>query len=497
MREHADPHRRWPWVVMGVVALAIVAGLVAYAIWSMGSARRLARQIAVYRAAGEPIEPGDFVVRGVGDADNAVMDLRHAAATVDESGAAWREFYHFPDQFGLPLREDEAKVIRAVVQSNPAAFNAIDSAMTRGGVDWRLPLKSPVMNVLLPDLNEQRNLTRLLAARAMLSHEQGDDASAVADLHRILFLADAVDQQPLLVSHLVATQMLQDASTVAEQIAPDLRIGNGKGAPREQVARLIAALLDERSQRKGFTRAMMGERMMMLDTARCVADGRLGPAALNGASGPATPPTMASVALSAVIRPVALDDALLMVRHITAIRQAAERAAHWPDYQKIQPALPFPNGKPPLRHLLAGMMLPAYDRAAMTMFRAMTDRRLAGTALAMRCYAIDHNGNRPAALGELVPAHLPAVPVDAMAAGGRLIGYLNRPERPAIYSVGEDGVDDGGSEVSINRNGSIDSRWRMRDAVMHLTRQPRPPGQQTLSGADTEAMAAPTTQASP
>jgi hypothetical protein len=44
--------------------------------------------------------------------------------------------------------------------------------------------------------------------------------------------------------------------------------------------------------------------------------------------------------------------------------------------------------------------------------------------------------------------------------------------RGIVYSVGEDGKDDGGSEQAVPKaKGS--GRWQTADAVLHLQRQPR------------------------
>src|SRR5258708_3211423 len=73
-------------------------------------------------------------------------------------------------------------------------------------------------------------------------------------------------------------------------------------------------------------------------------------------------------------------------------------------------------------------------------YRAMADRRLAATALAIRLYALDHDGQLPPTLDALAPQYLPAVPIDPMS--GQSLRYLNEPRNPRIYSVGADGVDD-------------------------------------------------------
>ena len=92
----------------------------------------------------------------------------------------------------------------------------------------------------------------------------------------------------------------------------------------------------------------------------------------------------------------------------------------------------------------------------------LTHRRLAAAALAVRWYAVEHDGRLPASLEELVPRYLPAVPLDPMAKG-RPLGYSPDPARPMVYSVGENGIDNGGETTRRGALGSEDpGPWQRR-----------------------------------
>jgi hypothetical protein len=108
------------------------------------------------------------------------------------------------------------------------------------------------------------------------------------------------------------------------------------------------------------------------------------------------------------------------------------------------------------------------NRAIETHFRGATDRRLAAAALAVRAYAVAHQGNLPKQLDDLVPAYLPSVPDDPMAVAQPL-KYLADADHPVVYSVGANGTDDAGTEGAPPPAG----RWQQNDAVMHLARPPR------------------------
>ena len=60
-------------------------------------------------------------------------------------------------------------------------------------------------------------------------------------------------------------------------------------------------------------------------------------------------------------------------------------------------------------------------------------------------YESDHDGRLPDSLNDLVPDYLPVLPPDPMDPDGGTFGYTTLAGMPVIYSVGEDGNDDGGS----------------------------------------------------
>jgi hypothetical protein len=103
----------------------------------------------------------------------------------------------------------------------------------------------------------------------------------------------------------------------------------------------------------------------------------------------------------------------------------------------------------------------------------MTDRHMAATALAIRLYQMNHAGQLPQRLDQLVPDNLPSVSADAMASSGHAIGYVPRPQHPVLYSVGLNGADDAASEAPMpGLHGEI-NEWHRLDRVFYLTSTPR------------------------
>ena len=87
-------------------------------------------------------------------------------------------------------------------------------------------------------------------------------------------------------------------------------------------------------------------------------------------------------------------------------------------------------------------------------FRQLAKSRMAAVAVAIRLYEVDH-GERPTALALLVPDYLDAIPADPFAKDGRPISYTPDADPPVLYSVGADGVDDGGA-FKLRESGGVD-----------------------------------------
>jgi len=175
-----------------------------------------------------------------------------------------------------------------------------------------------------------------------------------------------------------------------------------------------------------------------------------------------------------LIKPTALSDARMMIRHMTDGLAAFDKSSTWPQYKAAGPPIPEDILKRQWRHLTASMLMPSLERAMETHYRSLTERRMTATMLAVRLYAADHGGRTPDTLDQLVPQYLPAVPADPMAPTTQPLKYLPGPD-PLVYSVGVNGKDDGGSEnAQPNRKPNQATRWEQLDAVTHLKRQPRP-----------------------
>jgi hypothetical protein len=113
------------------------------------------------------------------------------------------------------------------------------------------------------------------------------------------------------------------------------------------------------------------------------------------------------------------------------------------------------------RYLLTSLSLPNYGRALEVAIRRETERRLTLVALALKRHELRHR-KLPPDLSALVPEFLKAVPIDPMS-GKALVYRLNADGTFALYSVGDDGKDDGGDPHPIEPKSP--ELWAGRDVV--------------------------------
>ncbi len=477
---HATKKPRWALRALGTIILLLLSALTVHAWWSSRAAVAFRAQVATYARAGQPTRGEDLEQPAVSDADNAVIDLRTAAAAISASTQPYKPFSDVG--FTLPWSKKERAAVDATIAHHAPELDRVAVAATKTANDWKIRLRSPTISTLLPDLSSQRALANLLAGAAIHAHLRGDDAQALEHVHELLFQSRAIDQMaPTLVRHLVAVGIRALACAAIEQITPDLRANDP--AVWQKAMKLIAELQsDEPSLQRGLHGALLAERVFIIDTAQCLANGKLTLAGISGTAGARGASVMSAVSSSPgggyLARPLIFNDARLCLDRATQCLAAGD-APTWPAAKALIDAATAQWNELAQKgdiHDFAQLLGASYDRAILTQYRAITDGRLAATALALRLYAVDHYGERPPTLAQLVPTYLTAPLVDPFASDGAALKYLQRAIDPILYSLDENMIDDGGSENPKTSGLSPkQGRWASLDAVMHLTRQPRDP----------------------
>lgn len=466
---HADPDAtvqphppRYWWLkriaIVSAVLVALVAGLRLW--WGYEAEHRLNALVAQYRAAGEPIEPEDFNPPPIPDEQNAAVYWKQAGETLSLSADLPRKFMD-GERADIGVLGSHRAFIRyfsadiaALLEKNADCLSLIAQAAALPDDVPLEPIKSPVIHLLLPSLQNSRTLAKFLRVAALHEHEAGRDRVCLAHVNAMLSLGESADGFPTVINHLVAVACDALATEVVERAAPNLRIvsdsdaDDQSAATRQQVRALIDRLLDEVAFRHGMVWAFFGERAMHLDNGRMLQNGQViwQDFMYVGGGVASSSDRWLSIIGSRIGYPILATDVAYTMDIMTAMVEAAEiRGYHDAVQHMPTPAIPT-SGIRSFAHLYARTMLPSLRRAFELHFRELVFRQMAAVALAIRLYEIDH-GRRPPTLDALVPNYLPAVPVDLYDPDLGPIRYLPDAKEPLLYSVGSDGVDDNGEYV--------------------------------------------------
>lgn len=438
------PVRFWWLKRILIVSAIVLTGLVALRVWWGWEAhRRLQAEIDKYIAAGEPIYPQDFDQEPVPDDQNAVKMLDDAVAALNLTGEEDQLVEAILDDFDLVHQHlDE---LRALVGANAPALGLIRAARDAPGVDWGMRIRSPALSFLFPNLSGHRKLSKLLSVITAYYDAIGDSESAVDILRDAFAHADAIQRQPTLISHLVAISCHRLHARSIERLAPNLQIDGTeasgteagvRASSRSSVEQLLSDLLNKRAIEDGFVLAMWSERMAQLDIGT------------QGVPGNAwvfvwgTPPSPWLTAAAYAIKPMFGLDALRGLRKTTAIASVVGEP-----YMEASPTLvDLPPPGSPLEavvHPLSNALLPSFERSFLLAYCDIATRQMAGMALAIRLYEVDR-GHRPEQLADLIPDYLRDLPADPFGDGQATFIYRPDADPPILYSIGANGVDDGG-----------------------------------------------------
>lgn len=461
------PRFRWlkPLVISAVVYLMFLGAVRVW--WGVEAKRRFDAAVATYRGLGQPVLLEDFQRPPIPDERNGGPLLQRALELLSISSAEDEWFRYAASDLYATIAHAER--LRALMARSQSARALAAEGLSRPAFHWGPELQRPLIQVLFPELSGVRQLTRILSVEALLHAADGDAASSLESVERILRTAVALrGYAPSTITHLVTVSVDATAATTIQEIAPDLAVASGfsgdGAAPREQVLELVAALLDDRERGESLARAMCSERLFQVDCALSLFEGSTG---LDSLTTTTPPPSTVDAIESKLLGPMFLLDGVKMMRWSNGLITAAAARNWTAAVQALPPAPPGPRSVVSLGGLsrvLSQILVPSLDRAIVLHFRSLALRRMAAIALAIRLYQIDH-GQRPASLNALVPAYLPSMPQDPFNADGQPFGYV--PQGPWLYSVGVDGVDDGGM-YGLKSTGSLD--YDALDLVFFLTR---------------------------
>jgi len=494
--------RRSIRIAAGVVGILAGVGCALYLIQGLSARSALAGYKARLRQQGEKLKLSELASPPTTDpkfvAANAVL-AGYAIAPRMESLEMMR--YDAPAKVHLEWRGDSAvwaspntnsswvEFDRQMAAAEPALAqmrSALENPPPDGGWVWTDDQDRNLVNNVSHGLARDRVLSQTLrnAAIAALHHDDLDGARK--NLHALAELARMNRNEVMFVSQMVRAavagvgldatwQALQHRGWDEMRLAVlqhdweglDLIVAAERGVEGER-ANSQAFMAKVRRTKPNELQAMLGVRAV---------------ASPSSPSAPRSGPRSLVATIEAKLKPrlykrFGMDaDELYQLQHETVVVNAVrslETNRPWPEVNRVLTNLydlmDREIGPDRFdRYLVSALIIPNAARPARVAVVTETQRRLTIADIAIMRYQAGH-GVAPKNLEALVPEFLAAVPIDPMS--GKALRYrLNSDGSFVLYSVGEDGIDDG-CDPSPRSAGDTPGLWEGKDAVWPTAAEP-------------------------
>lgn len=432
-------------VIAAFVAFALVVTcVIAFAVWRNGIRKEIEGQIAAIRKAGQPTNWEELSrwPAVVPDAENAAFIYTNAIAQIRSNSISW-EIESELSTRGTPLSEKARVAAEQAVATNQAALDIARRSTllprARYPVNY---LDGP--NAELPHLAGLKQLAKLLEYEAVLKADAGDANGAVESVNTSIRAARSLDNEPLLISQLVAAAMLTMSCQSLERVL--CRTSTTDEGLRGLMAQLHAAEATNR-----FQVALVGERAQTMELIRLLQDdvrhfieiANKNSSEEERVELPVRNPGVGWKMIGFFDR----DRAFFlraMDTNLAILTLAPPRSLQFSNHLEQMDTRALKGHFIFSSMTLSGLKrIPTRDASLHAYLRATM------AAIAVERWRVAHAGSLPESLDALVPDLLPSIPIDPF--DGQPLRYKLLPRGFAVYSVGPNQRDDYGREKPSRR----------------------------------------------
>ncbi len=334
-----------------------------------------------------------------------------------------------------PLTEETKSLIAQYLADNQQALELLHKGAaiehSRYPVDLSKGLEA------LPAFGPIREGARLLKLEAILHVENDKPEQASDSITSAFGLTRSLSREPVLLSQLVRIACQELAVSTLE------RAVNRTEFSDEQLADLSRILVNAEDP-CAMTRAFVGERCEGLSVFKMPSAQILQMAMVDRGSFRLGAIPIALYKFAGLADRGAIIYIDLMSRYIEATKLPAHERVEAAN--AVNTKFEETSGI----HVIPRIIMPAFSRVAIIDVRAAARLRTARAGLAVQRYRLA-TGKLPDNLAELSPTYLEAVPKDPF--DGKELRYKKLETGFVVYSIGDDGNDDGGKERPRKRTG--------------------------------------------
>jgi hypothetical protein len=437
--ENTEKPRRKRNILQKLIIL-LVTIIVAFVVFRLILRSKLNARLDAIRAAGYPATCAEL------DAWYTIPESAENAAEVFKDSFSHYNKWEENDKWKLlpivgqaklplrtePLTEETKSLIARYIADNQQALELLHKGAAIEHSRYPVDL-SRGLEALNPDISNIRDGARLLKLEAILDAENGKPEQAADSITSAFGLARSLSKEPILVSQLVRIACQWLAVSTLE------RAVNRTEFSDEQLADFSRTLVNAEDP-CAMTRAFVGERCIGVSFFESP------PAQIsqlvNGGSSQWSVLGITLYKFAGLADTDAITYLDLMEDYIETIQLPPHQR------QSAVNAIDAKIGKIPKIHILLRAFMPALSRLTIIDIREIAQLRTAQTGLAIERYRLA-SSRLPDTLSDLLPTYLEAMPKDPF--DGKELRYKKLETGFVVYSIGEDGNDDGGKEKPRKR----------------------------------------------
>lgn len=431
----AAPALRWPLV--GLCAAVLLAKAVAGGVLLSLDGTIVAQAPAIRSEATELMKANLPPV--VTDTANAASLYEPAFAALEADPLAKGQDSLLGKAATADVRDD---AVVDLLNRHAQTLSLIRAAASRDICRFARDWTRPSIDMLLPEMSSIRQAARLVQLSARRSAATGNVAEAFGDTVVLWRMGRHAAAEPILVSGLVGTAIDTMALETLAEVLPTL-------APADRPRLDDPAIRDVVHVAPSFKRHFFGEEAFGTMVFATFCDGTASVDALaglssGGASG--TPPGIFGSPLKPLLS--SMHRAFLLPEDLNAYRstmhayqQLLVQSKAFTDTSSEAKAIEerLTTNR---RGILTSLLAPALSACVRAGVQARARHEAAAVAVAATRHRIE-KGRLPESAQELVPAVVPAMPVDPFSADAPL-RIIRSDDALVIYSVGPNGEDEGG-----------------------------------------------------
>ena len=435
-----------------ILASLVVTLLLLHTILLVASGIALRNAREELLAAGRPMTKEEIIPKEIPPSENAAPLYQSAFALLDSESIDGKKLSIFvadnAKEYAAHPDSDEKRLAFESALANPTfsqALALVEQATTRTQCNFNLQYDLGA-SLIVPHIHSMLNVGRILNAKAILHARRGEPQQAYATLETALRMADALRDEPILISALVRNAQYKMAlETLPElcAIAP----------PDDETAARLSALLDGVDPVAPFVCALDGERLLYGEwfyngfADRKVHD-------LLGAENDGDWSDHFVMGLLGYRPSLQLDHAFYLRTYARFANNAS-----LPFWKISPPPRMNPEEEFPWYATLSRFLTINFNSSFLSTVRMQAQLRVSLTGLSLLRHKLAH-GAYPATLAEIDPRFLPATPLDPFT--GTPLIYHTEGDGFLLYSIGTNLRDDHGASERPppNHNPDSDVVWR-------------------------------------